>query len=130
PARRNEPRLGIGADRRVAVSDAVADLEIGDAGAELFDDPRRLIAEHGGHRHRVDAAAIVGVDEIEADRGLANACLARAGLADLDLFPAQDFGAAGLVDTDCVSHRRSPLRASQDASALEIRAPALLRLKL
>ena len=82
PAGGDQPRLGIGADRRIAVSDAIADFEVGDVGPELFDHAGAFIAEHRRQRQRVDAAAIVGVDEIEADGGLADARFARAGLAD------------------------------------------------
>jgi hypothetical protein len=35
---------------------------------------------------------------------VADADLALAGLADLDLLPLQDLGAAGLRETDCVRH--------------------------
>ena len=34
---RNQPRLGIGADRRRAVGDAITGLQIGDAGADFLD---------------------------------------------------------------------------------------------
>ena len=49
------------------------------------------------------------------------------GRADLDLFPAQDFGTAGGVDANGVRHRCSPgamRRADQAASARNVAKPA------
>ena len=47
---------------------------------------------------------MVDVDVIEAGGFLAKADLPWAGLADLHLFPVEDLGPAGLMDSDCVRH--------------------------
>ncbi len=48
---------------------------------------------------------MIDVDEVEARGVLPQPHLARAGLADLDLFPVQDFRPAGFMDSDRVRHR-------------------------
>ena len=55
-------------------------------------------------RLRVEPGAVIDVDEVEARRLLAQPDLAGAGIADLDLFPLQDLGSAGLMDSDRVRH--------------------------
>ena len=47
---------------------------------------------------------MIDVDEVEAGGLLAKADLAGAGIADLDRFPLQRLGSAGLMDSDCVGH--------------------------
>jgi len=51
---------------------------------------------------------MIRVDEVEADRLMAHARLAGPGFAGIDVFPAQHFGAAGLMDSDGVGHGYSP----------------------
>ena len=108
PIGRDQPRFGIGADRRVAIGDAVAGLQIGDPGAYFLDHAGRLAAEPARQLRRINAGADVDVDEVQTDRGVADARLARAGLADLDFLPDQNFGTAGLVKTDGVRHGMLP----------------------
>jgi hypothetical protein len=43
---------------------------------------------------------MVSVDEVDPDGGVPDPGLALAGLADLDVLPAEDLGAAGRVDAD------------------------------
>src|SRR5688572_15389094 len=49
---------------------------------------------------------MIDVDEVEARGVLADPDLAGAGIADLDLFPLQNLGAAGLMDSDGAGHGR------------------------
>ena len=105
---RHDPRLAVGAERPAGIGDAVAGLQIGDAGADFLDDAGRLGAEPARQLHRIEAAALVGVDVVEPDRRVAEPDLALAGLADFDLLPLQDLGPAGLRETDCVRHRCLP----------------------
>src|SRR6202000_2849364 len=53
---------------------------------------------------RIGAGAIIDVDKVQPDRGVANARLARTGLAELDLLPDQNFGTTGLVKADRMRH--------------------------
>ncbi len=97
-------RLGVGAEIH-RVGDAVADREIADAVAERLDLADRFHAEDRRQvTDRVQAGAAVDVDVVEPAGALLQADLAGAGLADLDFFPAQHFGAAGLVDANRPGH--------------------------
>ncbi len=82
------------------VRDAIADRDVRDAGADRFDDPGALGAEHRGQRDRVQPAAVIAVDEVDADRLVADAHLARTGIADLDVGELQHVGTTGAIDLD------------------------------
>src|SRR5690606_10756490 len=72
------------------VGDALADGKIAHALAERLDHAGRFAADPARQaRHGVEAAPMVGVDEVEPDRGVADERLAGAGLADLHLLEAQ-----------------------------------------
>ena len=103
---RYQPGLGIGADRRCRIGDAVAGLDLADAFAHRLDDAGALHADHRGQPgERVEAAAVVGVDVVEAHGGLAHQRLAGARGADLDILPDQDLRASGLMDLDRFGYR-------------------------
>src|SRR5262249_30446393 len=53
---------------------------------------------------RVKPGPVINVDEVESDCRLADLHLARAGIADLDPLPFEDFRPAMLVDSDRVRH--------------------------
>src|SRR5258705_10901809 len=97
----------MGAERRGAVCYGIAGLKIGDAGADFLDHAWRLTAEAARQLRRIDPGAIVDVDKVQSDRGVADAGLARSGLGERDLLPDHDFGTAGLVEADGVRHRKS-----------------------
>ncbi len=105
---RHDARLAIGAERSAGIGDAVARLQVGDAGPDLLDNACSLGAEPARQRHRVEAAALVGVDVVEPDRRVTQADLALAGFADFDLLPLQDLGPAGLRETDRLHHVPPP----------------------
>ena len=104
PLGRDQPFLGIGAERRGRVGHPVARLETGHAAAERLDHARPLHAERQRKGQRVEPAAVVDVDIVEADGGMADADLALAGVADLDLPPLHGGCGARLVDLDCARH--------------------------
>jgi len=58
---------------------------------------------------RIKPRAVVDVDEVQADRGVADASLARTGLADRDFLPDQNFGTAGFVKANGVGRHGSVL---------------------
>lgn len=62
--------IGIGAQTGAHVGDAIADLEFADRRTDRFNDAGRLVAQAGGQGQRIDALALIDVDEIEADRRL------------------------------------------------------------
>ena len=82
----------------------IAGLQIGHAGSDFLDHAGRLAAQPARQLAGIGAGAIIDVYEIQSDRGVADARLPRPGLADLDLFPDQNFGAAGFVKADGVRH--------------------------
>ena len=47
---------------------------------------------------------MVGVEIVQADCVMADPDLARAGIADLDIFPDEHFGTAGLVESNRFGH--------------------------
>src|SRR6516165_4939630 len=100
---RNYPLVGIGADRATGIGDTVSRLEPGDTRSDLLDDAGRFGTKPARHRQRVEAAAVIGVDVVEPYRTVAEPDLTLPGLADRDLLPRQDLGAAGLLETDRVS---------------------------
>ena len=76
----------------------------------VFDDAGGFHAHAGGQGHGVGAVAEIGVGVVQADGGVAQADLARAGVADLDLFELQHLGAAGAVHADGSGHGGCLLR--------------------
>ena len=94
------------------VGHPVAGLDDRDAGADRLDDPGGLAAQPGRQRQRVEPGPVVGVDVVDPDGGVPDAGLALAGLADLDVLPAHDLGAAGLGDADRFRHGVLPLSPS------------------
>ena len=122
---RHDARLRIGAERAADVSDPVAHLHVAHARSDFLDDARGLGAEAAWHRwRRIEPAPEIGLDVVEAHRGVADARLARAGLADLHLVPLQDFGAAGLVEANGMGHGGSPLRRDAAGTKSAVRLSA------
>ena len=72
----HHPLLGVAADG-AGVGAAVADLEVGHAGADRHDLAGTLRARHERQRHLVEARALVDVDVVDADRVLLEPHLAR-----------------------------------------------------
>jgi hypothetical protein len=101
---RDQARFGIGTDRRAAIGDAVAGLQIGHAGSDFLDHAGRLTAQAAGQLGRIGARAVVDVDKIQSNGGVADARLPWPRIADLDLFPDQNFGTAGFMKADGVRH--------------------------
>ena len=108
------PDLAVGAVGRQGVGDAVARREPGDAGADHLDAAGALEAEHDrerGHRPGVrNAAAVIGIDEVEPDRLVPEPDLAGAGRGHVERLPAKHAGGALLVDHGGHRHRLSSSR--------------------
>ena len=103
PVGRHDAHLGIGA-LDALIDDAVADLDRGHAGTNGFDDPRPFRPHHRRQRQLVEAAPLVRVDEVDADRRLPHQRLAGARRRHRHLDPFHDLGAAGAFDADDVGH--------------------------
>src|SRR6202040_768608 len=95
--------------QHAAIGDTVALLEAAHARAHRRDHARRLAADRVGQRRRIKTAAGIDVDEVEANRGLLDAHLARAGLAALDVVDLHLVSVAVLVDQNRFCHVWSPL---------------------
>ncbi len=96
--RAGQPRIG----------DAVAFLEALYARANGLHHARRLVSGDRGRLHRVQPGALVDVDEVHPDRGMADAHLPGAGVGDWDIVELQHFRAALTVETDCLGHALLP----------------------
>ena len=57
----------------------------------------------------VQAGAPVDIDIVQADGGMANARLTGAGLANIDVFPFENIGSAGFVNTNGLGHGLVPI---------------------
>ncbi len=97
--------LHIGTGLPVGVGDTIAGCETAHAATDLLHDARRLASGHHGQRALVEPGALVHIDEIEADRGVADQYFAAAGVAGRNLLPAKDLGPAISVDADAVRHQ-------------------------
>ena len=98
--RRHDAHFAVTARRLAGVGGAVARLQVRDAFADGFDDARRFHAKLQRHGHRVEAAALVNIDEVQPNGLVADADLAGAGFTHLHLHQLEFFGAAVLVDAD------------------------------
>src|ERR1700735_293004 len=100
-----EPRLDIAllriGARRAGVSDSIAGLQSLDRRTDL-DHLARAFGPRRERRlgRRVETAAMIDVDEVDADRVLAQPDLTLARRRQLDLLKAHDFRAAGLIYAD------------------------------
>ncbi len=112
PVGGKQPRLSIGPDGqgRRSVGHAVADLELVHAFAQRLDEAHPLQSGREGDRQlghgvgRRRAATIVDVGEIDPDRRLADADLARGRCARIELDQFHHLGRPERFDDDCFGH--------------------------
>ena len=90
--------FGVGADGAGAIADAIARLVAGDALAHRFHDTGGFRPQTRRHGQRIKSAAMVDINEIDADGGVMHAHLAGAGRGQVKILVFQDFGAAGFFD--------------------------------
>ena len=92
PIRWHHAHLRVAAVRR-HIGHTIADLDRFNILPEADDLARRLVTQDEGHSRRlVMAAAKVGIDEIHADRAIADKDLPAAGRREFDVFQPHDFG--------------------------------------
>src|SRR6185437_14718561 len=103
-AGRDVADFAVGSGFRQHVSNTLACVEAPDLTANARYDPRRLTAQPARQRRGIQPRPVVDIDEIESDCGLPQLCLIGCRRADLDFIEAQDFGAAGLVEANCLGH--------------------------
>ena len=118
---RDTARGCVSADGQPESADPVADLIVGHAIAHGFDDTGRLNAKAAGHRHLVNAATVIGVDEIETDGGVAHAHFAGTGFGQLHIDPLNDLRAALFGYADGAFHGHASFSRLSRASFAEDR---------
>ena len=78
----------------------VADVEAGHALAHRLDEPGHFATRYRRQFDRIEACALVRLDEVDPDRLVADQDLAGAWRRGIDLDELEDFGAAGADKTD------------------------------
>jgi hypothetical protein len=96
--------FAIAAGWLAGISCTVAHLQVRHALAHGFHHTRALHAQLEWHGQGVQAAALVHVNEIQANGFVADADLTRARLTHRDIDQLHDFGTTVLVDLDCKAH--------------------------
>ena len=97
---RHHPHFAIAARWLAGIGRAVAHLEVAHALAHRLDHTGGFHAQLHREVHRIEAAALVDINVVEAHRMVADTHLAGAGLAHGDLHQLQLLGAAVLGDVD------------------------------
>ena len=90
--------------RQAGIGDPIAFLQILYARTHGVDHAGAFIAGDRRDLHRIKPGALVGVDEVDADGGVPDSHLSRAGVAHRHVVDLQHFGPALLVKTDCLGH--------------------------
>jgi hypothetical protein len=94
-------QLAVGAQRPGGVGHAVADLKLLDLGADRLDDAGALVAQARRQRRwRVQAAAEIGVDKVQADRLVLYPYFMEAWGGGLVVEIVEDFGTAVAAELD------------------------------
>src|SRR5262249_20145617 len=124
PVRGHDADLSVGAGRPAGVGHAVARLNVRDVRPDRLHDAGGLAAQARRQWQRVEAGAMVCVDEVYPDGGVADAGLALAGLADLDVLPLHDFGHTGLAYADGFWHGAASFESTVPASIVGARVRA------
>src|SRR3954454_4363754 len=104
----DQPSFGVRAKRCSAISDAVANFQVGDTSTDFFHHARSFSSKTTRQLCRIEAGAKIDVDKVQADRGMAYTHLARTRLANADILPHQNFRAAGFMETDGMRHVITP----------------------
>src|SRR5690606_36491731 len=93
-------QIGIGANRALPVRHAVAGTQVSHHGANRFDQARSLESQAMRQGMRIQPRATIDIDEIQADRLLADADLVRRGGRHHHFFQPHPIRPAMLMNTD------------------------------
>ena len=96
--------FAVATGRLAGIGSAVAHLEVRHALAHGFDHARAFHAQFERHGQLVQAAALVHVNEVQADGLVADTDLTGAGFAHGDIHQFHNFGTTVLVNLDCKAH--------------------------
>ena len=100
----HQARFRVGANRRRCTGNAVANFQIGDVCAERFNDACAFEAEPRWQRDRVQPGAMIGIDEVQTNRGRLEPHFVGTGRANHDFLPFHHFRPAMCVQSNCVRH--------------------------
>jgi hypothetical protein len=95
---------GVGADGSAGIDYAVADLRRSDVGADRRHHPGRFDTRDRGRRQRVKSHALVDIDEVDADRGVANPDFVVLQRRKLEGCAFELVGAAGRLQSNDIGH--------------------------
>src|ERR1700719_2548523 len=98
----------VGADRRAGIGNAIAGLKGSDSRADRGDDAHPFHAEYRSRRQRVKPHALVDIDKVHADRGLANPYLVGQRRRKLDCHVLELIGPPGRPYSDRSHHGNTP----------------------
>jgi hypothetical protein len=105
PCHRHDAIFSAGAFRHAREGDTVANGKARDLGSDRIDHARALEPDAGGKRlHGMHPASHQHVAIVERDGDVAQAHLAAAGLADLDVLELEHLGAAVPMETKRLAH--------------------------
>ena len=96
----NDICFRISAQRTAAIGDAVSFLDGRDAIAQCIDNPGRFQPQPGRKADGIKSAALIGVDEIDADHGVLHTHLTRTGLRQRNVLQREDFGSAEFGESE------------------------------
>ena len=99
-----EPLFRIGAGRAACISHAVSDLDLGHTLADRFHHAGAFATDATGQRQRVQAGTMVGIDEVQADRGVPDLGLAFSRITDFDVVELQNLGSTRFMESDRLGH--------------------------
>src|SRR5262245_36361501 len=104
----DESHVGVRARRAAGVGYAVASFHPSHARADSLHHACTLGTDSARHLQLIQARTMIGINEVEAYRGLPDAGLAGARISYRDLFVLQDLGTAVLVNADSFGHGLLP----------------------
>src|SRR5258708_14953621 len=79
-------------------------LEIRDVAANCLNHARSFHARDEGQGLGIEPRAVIDVDKVEPDGGVPQPDLLRPRVSDMDRFPAENFGAADIVERNRKAH--------------------------
>jgi hypothetical protein len=105
---RHHPHFAVRARHVARIGRAVTDFQVRDALAHRLDHTGAFHAQGQGQRVGVQTRALIDIDEVQPAGVVADPDFAGARRADLEVYHLHRFGAAVLLDLDCLAHRGSP----------------------
>jgi hypothetical protein len=102
--RRHHAGFRIGSRRTACEGHAISHLHLGHPGADLFHLARPFHPDARRQGQRIEAGAVIDVEEVESGRMKPHPGLAGARPGQRDVRPFHRLGAAGLADLNCLDH--------------------------